>query len=257
MTLRLPLLSLLLLSVAAPVPAQETATAPAADDGGEVQVVAVDGLKNPEWRTYRQMLKGVAAFEKLHALAPDAPLQFQLRANRPEVTLSDVTLKLVGSGGSQPIAVAANGAFTLPTDAAAADDNAELVLNKKKDALRWRPRIVTPGQPDNERRMGDMRLECEVVWATERETMGFMARNALSLGGGLCHTSLVSVGMGISGDNNGLRLVATALLIEGGRSLKLRVARDGRGFFPPLHDSAWSDAARVIVTWVTPPAPAA
>ena len=205
------------------------------------QVVEVSGIKNPELKPYRQMAKGIDAFEKFHDLAPGAALRFQLLSDTREIDFKNVTLGIAGKETDIDLQVANNGTFTLPRLATGSDPNSDIVSNLPKGQLRWRGDIRSPNVPENARRLGDLRLECEIGWAVNREDMPFMTRNSLSLLGGLCHSKLI-----------GLRAqapkpLASATLVLGERRQSVPI--DGkmkRIFMPPLADTSWSDDTLIV-----------
>ena len=69
---------------------------------------------------------------------------------------------MVGSSFDQPIAVAPDHTFTLPRERKALDEDAVVQSERKAETMTWRADVRTPGLPSNERRLGDLRLECEV-----------------------------------------------------------------------------------------------
>lgn len=193
------------------------------------------------------MLKGLDAFEKYHSLAPAAPLRFQLVSDTKVIAFDTVTLTLSGNNTNVPLPLTSDGTFSLPRIQAAADDNAELISNKQKGLLRWRGDIRTPNLPANTRRMGDLRLECEIGWAVNREDMAFMTRNALSAVGGLCHSTLVGL------RSQAPRRLAAVSLVSGDRKSQLRIdPANKRVFWPPLADKNWDDESLIMFEFEEP-----
>lgn len=125
-------------------------------------VVQVDGLSNPDTQSYRRMLKGMDAFEQHHALAPAALMRYRLYPRLPGVKATGVRLSLKSDAGAQPIALDADLTFILPRDANALADGAEVVSNRPSRSFAWSPDVRTPGLPPNTRRLGDLRLECQI-----------------------------------------------------------------------------------------------
>ncbi len=206
--------------------------------------IEVKDTRDPFLRPYRIMLKGVAAFEKHRSLASKAELRFILRSQLPELALQDVTLRIAGPDVSIPIPIAENGTFAVPVNEKAAAENADMLLNQKKEAMRWRPYIRTPGLGSDKRRLGDVRLECEVFWAIEQEQQSFFTRNAMNLAGGLCKSSMVRFSYSLHAK------LQAATLVSGERHMKLPLAQDGKGFIPPLHDESWNNDAIIELRYV-------
>jgi len=61
-----------------------------------------------------------------------------------------------------PVRVARDGSFSLERDEKALREDAWVTPNRKVASLTWRTEIRTPGLPPDTRRLGDLRLECEV-----------------------------------------------------------------------------------------------
>lgn len=212
-----------------------------------VQVVEVSGMKNPELKPYRQMLKGIDAFEKFHSLAPAAFLKFQLISDTKEVAFDKVTLRISGDATDVALLVGLDGTFVLPRIASAAAENAALVSNMPKGLLRWRGDVHSPDVPANTRRIGDLRLECEVGWAVNREDMSFVARNSLSALGGLCHSKMIGL------RSPAPRPLASVTLVSGQRKLALQIEPGTkRIFFPPLADTSWDDDSLIVFEFADP-----
>ncbi|WP_296001303.1 hypothetical protein [Rugamonas sp.] len=240
-----PSLSLLALSLAAIAldsAAQEAAvpaaprTTDAADAAEAAPVVEVSSVKNPQLKPYRQMLKGLDAYAAHRALAPAAPLRFTLVADDSKLSLDNVALRIAGDNTSIPIPVAKDGSFVLDKIQSAADDNADIVSNKKKGLLHWHADIHTPDVPADARRLGDLRLECEISWAVTKDDMSFFIRNGIMLAGGLCHSSHIMLHYGAP------RALAAVTLVSGARREALTIdKKDRRVFMPPLSDASWND----------------
>ena len=159
--------------------AAEPETAPAEGDA-KVAAVEVSAIKNPELKPYRVMSAGLDAFDQHRDLAPNATLKFRLskRSDEPHhySTWDGLTLRLAGNTSSTPVPIAADGTFILPRSKEAFDDEAEIVLNQKKSTARFWVETRTPGVPVNARRLGDMRLECQVLIAIGKKELNFATR---------------------------------------------------------------------------------
>lgn len=227
-----------------PALAQEPTAAPGDPVNQEMQqVVDVQGTRDPDLRPYRTMLKGLDAYADHQRRAPGAPLRFMLVPATPQARLDGVTLHLSADNLSIPVPLAADGGFTLTRDKTAYDANADLVSNKKRDTLRWRADIHTPGLPANVRRLGDLRLECEIRWAVEQDQLPFVRRNLFRLAGGPCHSSLIHVMYPVP------RNLAAVQARSGERALDIRVTQDRQRYVPPLYDASWDDNTLLTLTY--------
>jgi hypothetical protein len=222
-----------------------TTPASAAEISAEpIAEVDVSATKNPDWKRYRVMLKGIDAFDKQHVLAPQASARFILKPRTAAASLSGVTLRLASDEQSSPITLAENGTFSLPRDAQAAQDNAELMINRKKELFRWWPYVRSPQLAANQRRLGDLRLECEMFWAIHYDDLPFLARNFVRALGGPCKSNKVT--LSFPADFTDLR---SATLIQGERRVAITMEKPEKSdrkpasFSPPLFDTSFSDDA--------------
>ncbi|MFZ6759550.1 hypothetical protein ACO0K9_20275 [Undibacterium sp. Ji50W] len=202
-------------------------------------VVDVTGTKNADWKSYSAMLKGITAFNEHHKLAPKSELRFILRKQLPNAEMQGIVLRIVGTEKSISVPIAEDGTFSLLVDKNLAEDNAELVLNRKKDMVRWLPHIITPNLPENVRRLGDLRLECEVRWAVEKEGMSFFQRNSFKALGGPCSSSVIKTDFYVP------KLAVSAKITFGSQTAEVQVAKTGARFTPPLYDKNWNDDALI------------
>ena len=236
------LLCLSMLLACAGAQAQTQAQAPEAPeaDAETPQVVEVGGVKNPELKSYKVMLKGVDAFDEHRKYAPAAPMKFKLVSATPGGSVDGVTLRIAGDNTSENVPVAVDGTFVLPRIQAALDDKADLVTNKKKSLVRWRGDIHTPGVPANARRLGDLRMECEIGWAVNKEDISFLIRNGLALAGGPCHIKSVQLRYQAPMNATGVTLVS------GERRLPLPfITKYKNVFSPPVADTSWDDESLI------------
>ncbi len=189
------------------------------------------------------MRRAIDAFTQHHELAPKTELLFKVKARRNH-SLDGVTLNVVGKDSGVPVPIAEDGTFTV-VHKQLEDKNAELVWNRKKESISFGPFIRTNKLMPNLRRLGDLRLECEVQWALFQDDFPFLKRNILRLAGGPCHSSYIAIFNGAEGK------LTSATLISGERQQELRMGRDGSSFNPPLHDKSWSDDAVIKLQYAT------
>jgi hypothetical protein len=209
-------------------------------DGMTTQTVEISNAKNPDWKSYRAMLKGVDAFEKFHARAPLAMHKFILKPRRPEVSLQGVSLRLSSDALTLAIPIAEDGSFSLPRDPQALEQNAELMINRKKDMFRWWPLVRSPGVLLNQRRLGDLRLECEMFWAIHYDDLPFVARNLVRALGGPCNTKKVT--LSFPAEFMGLK---EAILMQGERRQNLVVDKLKSSYTLSLLNADFSDDALI------------
>lgn len=148
------------------------------------QQVDVKGIKNPQMRAYRSVWAGLDAFDEHRALAPQADaVRFRIKpyaANKDGV-IDGITLHIVGKGDAIAVPIA-DSQFTIARNQRAYDDNADLMFNHKRYLFKTFAEVRTPGVPSNARRLGDLRLECQVNVAMVKKEAPFYivaAANAL------------------------------------------------------------------------------
>jgi hypothetical protein len=140
----------------APAVAQDKAALPSVDVAGNSQRDSVE-------KSYRKMLRGMDLFERQRpSMAPNATLRFRVLQRQPGVTLQDLELAILGRDLEIPIDVAPDRTFTLPRDRRAEAADAVVSPNRRRLTMTWRADVRTPGLPSNTRRLGDLRLECQV-----------------------------------------------------------------------------------------------
>jgi hypothetical protein len=226
----------------------EARSAPQVDGAPGMQSVSVNAVKDPEIKSYRAMLAGLDAFDKHRALAPDAPeLRFVLSAlaDGTVVDFAHTKLSIRGDTVSIPVAIDANSSFVLPRNQQAADDGADLILDLRKGRIRGRPDVRTPGISANMRRLGDLRLECEVRSAIAKTETNFLFRGAMAavtLGRGLCNSPNMHMGF-FAGKN-----IERVTLVSDSRREPL-AAYSGAHYFPPVGDRSWPDSTLIEFTF--------
>jgi len=124
--------------------------------------IEITALKNPVNKSYRKMVKGMDVFERDHALAPEGSLKYRLLQRKPGGEIEHAPVQILGRSFSQRLAVAPDHTFTLPRERKALDEDAVVQSERKAETMTWRADIRTAGLPSNVRRLGDLRLECEV-----------------------------------------------------------------------------------------------
>ena len=155
---------LLALLCSAAHPATPAVSASAASGAGEQQVEVTAQLPGArDEKTLSQLLNARDAFDRHHALAPDATLSFRLYARLDPKDL--VRLHLFRVDGRQRREVPLDGRqrFALSPEWTRADADRGVLLqtNLPDGAVAWKVDVRSPGVPGDRRRLGDLRLECE------------------------------------------------------------------------------------------------
>ena len=114
-------------------------------------------------KSYRKMVQGMDYFERARAaIAPAASLRFKLLPRKPGTDMDRIVLEVIGSSFDYAVPIAPDHTFVLERDVKAMQEDAVVSPNRKRLSMTWRTEIRTPGLPSHMRRLGDLRLECEV-----------------------------------------------------------------------------------------------
>lgn len=159
--------------------------------GAAEDAVTVTALRNPVDKSYRRIIAGMDLFERRRDLAPGAELRFKLLPRHRGTRMDDVEVAVVGDSFQTPVAVAPDRTFSLFRDRRALEEDASVQPNRKAMTMTWRAEIRSPGVPAGVRRLGDLRLECEVGMASgliSNDPPGFLGWLARRLEGPeYCH----------------------------------------------------------------------
>jgi hypothetical protein len=225
-----------------------SASSQAWSDDDPVSSITVKGVKNPEMRSYRSLVAGMDAFEQNHALAPAVPeLRYRVTVKRRKAgaDMENLTLRIAGKEDSIAVPLAPDHSFSLPRSQAALEEDADLVLNRKKGTFSGTVEVRTPGLPERTVRLGDLRLECQVTVAIIKSGFNFLARAAINTamtGSDWCNVKHAQFWQGIPGDPDDATL-ESATIFAGNRSANLKVEEGS--FLPPLSDQSWPDDALI------------
>jgi hypothetical protein len=124
--------------------------------------VSASANRDPVEKSYRKMIRGMDLFEQKHAMSPNGRLRFKLLPRRRETDMNSIDMYVVGSRMDFPVGIAADHTFTLQRNPQALAEDAQVIPNRKAQSMTWRTEIRTPGLPPGTRRLGDLRLECQV-----------------------------------------------------------------------------------------------
>ncbi len=224
------------------------------ESGNQVQEVVVEDTHDPLRHPYRAIWEGMDAFEKYHQLAPNASLRFRVfknnDLNKYAIDTEGLSVRIAGDETSMTIPIAADGTFALPKNQAAFDENADLMLNKKEKLYGGSPEVRTPGIAANMRRLGDLRLECQVGVAIAKKEMNFFQRaaiNVLVLGKDLCEINKNNFSYSVAAPGR----LASATIVSGDRRKILPSRR--YDFDAPIADQSWPDDALIEFEFADPP----
>ena len=199
---------------------------------------AVIVARDPPWLPYTSMQRALAAFEQYHTLAPDADARFVLR---PQTGVTDTTglmLSVAQGDDTTLVPVMGDGSFSLPPALRGTAPTA-LALNRDQALFRWRPLVRSPGLAATVLRLGDLRLECQMLWAVQVVP---------GADGAAAANPCLTAGAGTDMPTPARTVLAAATLVAGGRRLALPLAPDGLAYRAPLADTGWPDDALIALT---------
>jgi hypothetical protein len=220
----------------------------------ELPPVQVSALRNPELHKYKAIVAGLDSFDRHHALAPKVPeLRFRIETRGGAPLPEQPKVKIEGERDFVlPLALDAGNRFSVPRSAAALDADGELVLNQKRRSYRIVPEVRTPGLPDGARRLGDLRLECKVMFDIAKEEMPLyltLMVNGLLMTRDWCSFFAQKNYAATLSFKSGAPIVG-AILTEGNRSKALETTGDE--FRVGLGDADWGDEALVELRFAEP-----
>lgn len=165
------------------------------DTSSKTEKVEITSLKGPELKSYSQMLKGLKVYQEMKHLAPDSELYFILLPKNEEVRAEGVTMRLASDETSMPIAIDETGKFQLPLMELKSEDEYDLILNRPKGQFHIAAYVKSANLPDSTKRMGDLRLECQVRWAIEKQDVSVVFSSYVKLlaSGNPCTSRTVDV----------------------------------------------------------------
>jgi hypothetical protein len=149
--------------------------------------ISAKANRDPVEKSYRKMIRGMDLFEKQHSMSPNGVLRFKLLPRKRETDLDGIVLEVIGSNIDFKVPIAPDHTFSLKRNQQASDDNAVVIPNRRAQSMTWRTDIRTPGLPPNTRRLGDLRLECEVgleagLVSNDRSIVGRIASAIADIG---------------------------------------------------------------------------
>lgn len=239
-------LKLMLALIAWPV-----ATAVMAQDEAPMQRVEVPG-EFSTGQSYRRMLRGVEKFESLRAQAPNAVLRFRVYGTEREVKPQTLHLALEGETLKLPLAHDENASFALPINETARREDAALVANRRTGSVYWKPQVATPGLPPDTRRLGDLRVQCQVTYASglQHGGLGFLNKLIGQCGPNLPFFFLAEreiFAVTVQAPGRERHLFGLAMPEH---AVQKNALQRNRFYHPPLEEEQWPDDALVTMHYV-------
>lgn len=197
--------------------------------------IVVIGSRDQFRLSSKQLKRALKAYAKGRpAYAPRSRLYFEASPGKAGRNLENVALTLRSKTRSVPVVLDAANRFALPD---LAGEDWELLANRRSDSLVITPLVMSPGTDEADRLLGDLRLQCDVMWAAM--DVPFVLRAGFDAAGG-CRSSRIGFYF------NSRRAIADATVSDGGVVKPVSVMKtDRRSYRAPVSDKTMPNSARV------------
>lgn len=221
--------------------AQEDTVAPAPEEQPLPQVV-VSSMKDAYRTAYRNIQKALTAQHDNPQLAPQARMRWALIARDGSPVIAPVPITIAGTNGHIGVAQDSDGLFELPAAVPELGDDVELRIGVKRSDVRLVPFVDTGGDAAS-RRLGDLRLECEMGWRLEYDDIPFALKAAMTLMGSPCRSK--NFGMPIHVRHR----LESATVMREGQPVALKLGWRAMAFYAPLHDAGLGNDTPIALTY--------
>lgn len=161
----------------------EPSSSPAATEqarDAEPEIV-VTGFSKPFKLTGKQLVRAQQAFDARRSeFAPGSQLYFKV-STQDGSGVDGVDLYLKSGDQILDLPLDSEARFTLPP---LAGRDWALYANRAKKALEVTPLVLSPGTAEFHRRLGDLRLQCNVQWAMSAPEISIFVRSMFAASGG-------------------------------------------------------------------------
>jgi hypothetical protein len=250
--------------------AEAASAAPTSTPDFYLRQVQVQGMSTMprERKTLAEIFKAQALFLQHRQLAPHATLTYRVYARQYADDLHRADLALLEGQTRSPIPLDDQQRFVADPAWRALDQDIEIRSKLADGRITWRPDIRTPGWPEAESRLGDLRLQCRVAFGSglARTDSGWIRTL-----GKLFGSSEECDRADWSPSNFAERPIFSVTLVHGERRLRLN-QRNLHGLFDdqgerydwgfllrdrmyrvPLGDRTWPDDTRVVFEYMDCP----
>jgi hypothetical protein len=225
------------LSGASPAIAQlSVSNATEASGTGEPEIVVI-GLKDPFALSRAQLNELLKAFyEKRGIYAPQAKLYVEIK-DLGEGTPRGAQFVLRGKANDIALPADTAGRIYFPDSAPSGGpfDLSSNVARPRTGIAFW---VMSPGSTPADRTMGDLRLQCEVMWAAAKSNVSPFVRGLFGAAGA-CHSSRIAFYF------RSAVPLSSGTVVAGHRTMPITVGRNRLAYRAPIWDKSIANDARV------------
>ncbi|MBR7799698.1 hypothetical protein [Undibacterium fentianense] len=209
--------------------------------------VKILAIKNPDRRPLQSFLYGLEAAEKFQSFAPKADVGFQLLPQQNvRVNIQGLNLRLVSSDAEAVIPMEEDGFFRLDKNMSKGQqEDIEVIVSTKSGTTRFQSAVRSPNLLVNEKRLGDLRLQCEMDWAMNKRDLTFLMKVSLSMGASVCQSKKVAIAFAEP------RRFTSVSLEEGERKIFVYKGKAVNRYVPPIYDQSWGNDAKLTFEYET------
>lgn len=206
-----------------------------------IDEVVVVGHRKPFKLNVRGLRAAQALFDaQRDQFAPAASLRFIAVGRDEETPSPPPRLRLTDGTNVMPVALAADGSFTLPNLPAG---KWWLTADLGQRQLLIKPLVRSPGSDRLDHRLGDARLQCMVYWTMLKANASLLEAPVVGMFDvvGACSSRRIGIHEPVP------RPIRTAVLEEGDRSAPVQVGQKRRSYRLPLADRSFGNEARIRI----------
>jgi hypothetical protein len=157
---------------------------------------------------------------------------------KQSATYGPLHIWIANADSREDVGIGNDGSLIFP--ASAYVKGAKILVNRPSSIFQISPEIMSPGTVAFRRRLGDLRLQCQVNWAILRGQTSAAIKTVFSLAGGVCKSRKLSY--------NGYTAspISSAMVLDGGTKTALRLFSN-HYYQAPLADKTLSNEAVVAL----------
>lgn len=171
--------------------------------------------------------------------APGGKLLFQVQSAQNE-PLQDISLSLRTGDDLIDIVLDKDGIFTLPP-LSGKSKSIQLIANRAKTSIKIKPLVFSTSYTPITRRLGDLRLECRVMWAGLKSTVSIFLQAGFGVLGGCSSTKI--------GFYFSVPAPISSVFVNGDKYEGAAISkRDGLRYIAPINEKKFANDAILTLT---------